>query len=314
MNAPILIIGAGIAGLSCAQRLAEHGVVSRLFDKGRGPGGRMSARRAEIDGETVRFDHGAQYFTARDADFRKQVFEWIETGIVARWPAAGEDCYVGTPAMNTPIRALAESCDVTWGARALGVSADDKGWQVNLDGETISSPGLVVAIPPEQAAELLDDAAPELALKAVGARSEPCWAMMVAFDDRLPVGDDCLRPATGPISWAARNSAKPGRAGKECWVVHASPDYSRSMIEAEPETVANILLEHLFQLVGAAPMPPIHLATHRWRYAMSGPHPDTQGAVWDIERRFGLAGDWLVEPRVEGAWLSGRNLADLIIG
>ncbi|MBJ7444199.1 MAG: NAD(P)-binding protein, partial [Sphingobium sp.] len=37
----LAIIGAGMAGLACADRLAEDGVAVRLFDKGRGPGGRM---------------------------------------------------------------------------------------------------------------------------------------------------------------------------------------------------------------------------------------------------------------------------------
>ena len=37
----IAIIGAGMAGLSCGQRLAEGGHEVELFDKGRGAGGRV---------------------------------------------------------------------------------------------------------------------------------------------------------------------------------------------------------------------------------------------------------------------------------
>ena len=36
------IIGAGIAGLACAARLAAAGYAVRLFDKGRRPGGRRT--------------------------------------------------------------------------------------------------------------------------------------------------------------------------------------------------------------------------------------------------------------------------------
>jgi monoamine oxidase len=57
------IIGSGIAGLSCADRLTSFGHEVCLFDKGRGPGGRMSTRRVEVEGHTLSFDHGAQYFT-----------------------------------------------------------------------------------------------------------------------------------------------------------------------------------------------------------------------------------------------------------
>ena len=56
----VAIVGAGIAGLSCALRLqgGDHHVT--LFDKGRGAGGRMSTRRVETPAGTAAFDHGAQ--------------------------------------------------------------------------------------------------------------------------------------------------------------------------------------------------------------------------------------------------------------
>ena len=69
----IAIIGAGMAGLTCATRLSAAGHEVSVFDKGRGPGGRMASRRVEHGGETFRFDHGAQYFTAREMAFQTQV-------------------------------------------------------------------------------------------------------------------------------------------------------------------------------------------------------------------------------------------------
>jgi predicted NAD/FAD-dependent oxidoreductase len=43
-----------------------------IYDQGsRGPGGRTSSSRpAEINGETMVFDHGAQFFTATNAKFK----------------------------------------------------------------------------------------------------------------------------------------------------------------------------------------------------------------------------------------------------
>ena len=42
---PVAIIGAGLAGLSCAQALVQSGHQVHVFDKSRGPSGRMSTRR-----------------------------------------------------------------------------------------------------------------------------------------------------------------------------------------------------------------------------------------------------------------------------
>jgi renalase len=77
----IAVIGAGIAGLSCATQLQEAGLKVSVFDKSRGPGGRMSTRR----GDDWQCDHGAQYFTARDADFQAEVARWQAAGVAALW-------------------------------------------------------------------------------------------------------------------------------------------------------------------------------------------------------------------------------------
>ena len=66
----VAVIGAGMSGLTCASRLGERGFEVSVFDKGRGPGGRSSTRRVDLDGAEVGFDHGAQYFTVRDPAVR----------------------------------------------------------------------------------------------------------------------------------------------------------------------------------------------------------------------------------------------------
>jgi hypothetical protein len=64
----VAIIGAGIAGISCARALKASGKLVTLFDKSTGPGGRASHRLFEQWGA----DHGAQYFTAREIFSRKR--------------------------------------------------------------------------------------------------------------------------------------------------------------------------------------------------------------------------------------------------
>ncbi len=78
----VLTIGAGIAGLTAARRLQENGHTVTVLDKGRAPGGHMATRRV-LNGDADRpelaelaFDHGAQYFTARDARFAHEVEGW----------------------------------------------------------------------------------------------------------------------------------------------------------------------------------------------------------------------------------------------
>lgn len=309
----ILIIGAGMAGLTCATVLAGKGHDVRVLDKGRGPGGRMAARRAEIAGETVSFDHGAQYFTARDAGFQDAVAVWEAAGVVARWNAAGENAWVGTPGMNGPIKAMAESVPVEWGVRAEAITRDSDQWSVQAGEKLYTAKIVLIAVPAEQARDLLADPVPDLAAIPAAVQSEPCWAVMAAFAEPLDLAQDALREPDAAISWAARNSAKPSRAGDECWVLHASPTRSREVLDLQKEEVAELLLADFFAQTGATPATPIHITAHRWLYAMPAP-VDGEAACFDTDNRIGIAGDYLHSPRVEGAWISGWTLAQKVLG
>ena len=307
-----LIVGAGMAGISCANALHEAGWQVRLFDKGRGPGGRMATRRVKQGGHTLHFDHGAQYFTARDARFGAAVEQWSAAGVAARWPAAGSEAWIGTPGMNGPIRFLAEKLSVSWGVRVEAVYRQAEQWRVVTGDHEQACRNLLIAIPPEQTADLLDQAMPDLTELARESHSLPCWAVLAHFDIRLGISEDTIRSDSGRIAWAARNGARPSRNGGESWVIHASPERSQELLERDKQDVAALLLADFFRQCDTAPQAPAYLTAHRWLSAMPV-LKRVRDAVWDRTARIGLAGDWLHSPRVEGAWLSGRALADAVL-
>lgn len=300
------IIGAGLAGLTAARGLTEAGHAIVLFDKARGPGGRMSTRRVETAQGLAYFDHGAQYFTVRDAGFAGTVARWQAEGVAARWPAAGDQAWVGTPGMNAIIKAEAGGHDVRWNCRIERIVREDASWRFEHDAGSESFDAAIVAVPAEQVAPLLKGHAPEWAALADATVSLPCWTVMAGFADRVDFAADCLRDH-GAIGWAARNSAKPGRTGPESWVVQGSPGWSATHLEDEPESVIAALLADLAAATGVALPETLVVQAHRWRYALSGAAGRTM--LWDGHARLGVSGDWLIGPRIESAWASGRALA-----
>lgn len=305
------IIGAGMAGLSCAGALRDLGHQPVVFDKGRGPGGRMATRRIATPLGEAGFDHGAQYLTARDPAFVAQVEHWAQAGHVARWPTAGADAWVGTPAMNAPIRAMAAELDVRWNARVDALSRDslsrDSMWQFTGDASDIGDFDVaIVATPAEQVAPLLAGHDAAIADEARSTVSDPCWTVMLAFRDRIPVVADRLVDV-GMIGSAVRNSAKPQRSGLEAWVLQANADWSRDHLEHEPATIQRALTAAFATIVQADLPPVIATSVHRWRYAKSG--TSRRGQYWNADVRLGVCGDWLIGARVEAAWLSGQRLA-----
>ncbi|MFG0274957.1 MAG: NAD(P)-binding protein [Phycisphaerales bacterium] len=320
------VIGAGIAGLGCARALHDQGHEVVVFDKGRAPGGRISTRRD--DG--AHFDHGAQYFTVRDPRFGRCVRSWVEEGVVARWrprvgivragridPAPRPDdappMLVGAPAMRSIATHLANDLTVHSGVRIASVERVEGAWRCTDDGgeNRLECDALAIAIPPVQAASLVADV-PSLRGSVAAPTLAPCWVCMVEFETNPSIEFDALRIEQGPLAWAAREASKPGRAPGNRWTLHASPAWSREHLEDDHETVARSLID-AFGAVANEERRVLRATAHRWRYAQVE-QAVGEACVYDPELQIGLAGDWCLEPRIEGAFLSGCALAGRIAG
>lgn len=326
----IAVIGAGLAGLSCAQALLQAGHTVHVFDKSRGPSGRMSTRRAEDDNGPWQCDHGAQYFTARDPAFRAEVARWQQAGVAALWdarlasfdgtawsnPATPLERFVGTPRMRTPaawlVQHLGEPALAQWQTTVQRLDHSEGGWTITSAEHGLHSPrysAVLLAVPAPQAVPLLAPVSPAGAAIAASARMRGSWAVMLRYASPVALPWEGAFINTGPLRWVARDSSKPGRTGQETWLLHASPEWSEAHIEDSAEAVTTALLTAFAALGGPAPLA---ATAHRWRYADTEPAL-TQGSWWDAQMRLGLCGDWLHGGKVEGAWLSGRALAQQVL-
>ncbi len=321
----IAVIGAGIAGLSCATALQYAGLKVTVFDKSRGAAGRMSTRR----GDGWQCDHGAQYFTARHPAFRAEVTRWQQAGVAGLWAprlrviaseSAAErtlhdssiERFVGIPRMTAPARLLADALTLRAQTTVTQLQHHEDGWRL-LTAEhgwlNECFDALLLAVPAPQAEPLLRQAAPRLAALAGSAVMRGSWTIMLRYPAPLELGFDAAFVNHDPLRWIACDSSKPGRTGEETWVLQASAAWSEAHLEDSAESVAAILIG-AFSALGA-PAPNARTA-HRWRYADTEPALDISCA-WDSETGVGLCGDWLNGGKIEGAWLSGQALARQVV-
>lgn len=312
-----------MAGLTAARILGEHGHKVVLVEKARGAGGRMATRR---QGD-YRFDHGAQYFTARDPRFLKQVQSWQKSGLVASWQpriaVVGEDRpvdprrqvtkrFVAMPGMNAICSGLAaelDECRFDWTLQSLARTAS--GWTLqSTEGEKLQADMLLLTMPPEQVRALLVDPEVDAALASV--EMQPCWSVMAVLDRPLLPDRDAAFINEGPLSWVASQSDRPGRPSVPAWVLHANPDWSNRFLEYEPDQVCDLLLDAARKLPIAQAFKVEFAAAHRWRYALAR-QPLECGALFFESKQLALAGDWCNGSRVEGAFLSGCAAAARIV-
>jgi predicted NAD/FAD-dependent oxidoreductase len=312
----VLVVGAGICGLLAAQTLAAGGSRVIVWDTGRGVGGRLATRR--LDGAV--FDHGAQYFTARDSEFRAIVQDWQKKEIVRPWATGfrlpdgtlkqdGQERFCGTAGMTTMAKHLARGLDVRLGAKVVRVTCEDGGWRLTAEaGESLTSRALLLTSPVPQSLALLATGGvtlPEPAkLELEQVEYAPCLALLV------PLSGSSLIPDPGglwlsgePISWIADNQRKGISPGSQAALtIHAGPDYSRRNWETPELEVTKELLDSAAPWLGSAPL---RTQLHRWRYSIPvTTHPE-RCVTLAHPAPVVFAGDAFGGPRIEGAALSG---------
>jgi predicted NAD/FAD-dependent oxidoreductase len=314
----VAVIGAGIAGLSCAHQLESFGISIDVFEKSRGPSGRMSTRRTQ----DWSADHGAQYFTARDPRFIQEVQRWIQAGTADIWTpkikvyedkawrdsGSQETRYVGTPNMNSSGKYLAEGLSIQYERTISQLDRSGDQWSLQCseaDEITTLYDFVVLAIPAPQASALLKNLDARASETADSAQMNACWTMMVHLPNKLTTDFDAAFINQEIIGWICRNGSKPMRQG-DMWTIHGTPSWSQENVELSKEDAQERMMECLTRL--GFNCQDSEVGMHRWRYA-SGGLENSIGYLSLPDIGLGLCGDWLNGGRVEGGWLSGLGLA-----
>ncbi len=310
------VIGAGLAGLACANALRDAGVAVTLFEKSRGLGGRLATRRRG----DLAFDHGAQYLTATSEPFASVLEGLAGGGAVAPWAPALADgnaaapapqgWFIGLPGMSAAVRPLAAGLPIRRQTQIQALERIPSGWRLRDTDGSGHGPfdAVAVCIPAPQAAALVEPIGTAFA-DIADVEMAPCWTLMAAFDDPLSAAFDGAWLQGGILSWIGRENAKPGRTadGPDRWVAHAQTGWARANLEQEREPVARALLAALTEQLGMPGARPRLLMAHRWRYAVAE-RPLFRPHMLDADRLIGTAGDWCLGNATEKAWESGDSL------
>jgi renalase len=325
----VAIVGAGISGLACARELVQQGHEVTVFEKSRGPGGRMPTRWLDRDIDPpLGFDHGTQYFQASAPAFIELIEQAQKAGAAAPWagsvvnlgyglssPHTGSTTrWVGTPGMASLARFMGQGLDIRLQCRVAGLARSGDGlYQLTLhlaDGTVRVESGfdaLVSAIPAEQVVPLFNDVHKPLASLAAAVESNVTWSVMLTPREAVKVDFDGAFVVDSPLGWICRDSSKPGRAMGERWMLQATADWSRLHQDYAADEVAKMMLDVFCNVTGQLVEEPLAITAHRWLYSLPS-NPVGMLCYLSEEHMLGACGDWLNGARVEDAFLSGHTL------
>jgi renalase len=348
----IAVQGSGVAAAAVAERLCKRHEVT-VFEAGRGPGGRMSTRRAGA----YQWDHGAQYFSPKTEAFENAVDEWCARGLSEIWEgrhcvwtanggvladpkAAAAKRYVGSPGMNEICRGMLEGVKTIYETRAVAKRhADGMGWTLKhgKSGKPLGDFDFLICSDKTAATHYRSDLDKGLlggfVKPACGVRSARSLALLLATNATKLEFNSLLLEEHPAFSWIARDDTKPGRQrtdGAECWVAHASPAFTTRFLDTQKGQYANAIRANVVRdlvpqfaalvsdINGGFAPEVVQAQGHRWGAAFPtasfDPSVGTQFYL-DADAGFAACGDYFTPfpGRVEGAWISGSSLANTLL-
>jgi predicted NAD/FAD-dependent oxidoreductase len=309
---PVVIVGAGVAGVSCARELAAAGVPVDLRERSYVPGGRLSSRT--IAGRRV--DLGASYLTCRTPEFQAVVDSWLERGLARVWtdrfpvrtPSGWEDDKPGPVRYGTPggLRSLVQ--DLATGLHGSYRSeVSDVGPGPTVDGAPAAA--VVLAMPDPQASDLLAEELTEELAAVEGREYEPVLALAAGWPERCWRDLDGVFVRDDPdLSWVADDGRRRGD-GAPVLVAHSTSSFASPYLDL-PQQAAEPMLAALLRVMEIEP-PPEWTFLHRWSLARPADAHDQPYHLGDA--MVGLCGDSWGSPKVETAWTSGRALGRALV-
>ncbi|MEG5018912.1 MULTISPECIES: FAD-dependent oxidoreductase [unclassified Microcoleus] len=337
----VAVIGAGMAGLSCAQRLRQAGYSVAVVEKSRGAGGRVATRRVQ----GTRADHGARYLEPQGDAVQGLIEVLVDRHILKLWTdtvwefrqgklsAIPRCCYVAPAGMNAIGKYLAQDLEIWFGRRVQAISTtDNQRWRLSLEvtdsnleiPQELIAKAVVVAIPAPQALMFLDaeiGLSPDFLDKLRSVEYDPCITVMAGYpatkqqdlSNLNPQWKSVSFPDNADLAWIGWDSSKRLDPSQPVFVVHSSANFAERYLEAaDLDSVGQELLDRTSEYLIPWLKQPEWLQVHRWRYAFCrNPLPVSCLAAGG-NLPLVCAGDLCGEGQIEGALRSGWAAANWV--
>lgn len=322
----IAIVGAGMAGLSCAQALHQAGYKVVVLDKSRGLGGRMATRRLQ----GTHADHGVCYLKPKSPQFQQLLDHLVDRKVSRIWtqtihecvegkiqpPSTQAACYVSATGISGIAKFLAIGLSLRLNHRVTQIEAR-QGWQLHCEfGETISAQAVVIAIPAPQAALLCESIDAALLAQIQSVEYSPCISTLAVYPVERQAEAAALEwkalvcTSDQELGWIGIDSTKQWNPVQPTVVVQSNAVFADQHLEdLDLQQVGAKMLQRAADIAAPWLAEPEVLQVHRWRYAFPIQPLAKKYLAADTGAPLLCTGDWCGGNRVESAFQAGLATA-----
>lgn len=281
----VVVVGAGLAGLVCAEQLQHQGLNVLVLDKSRGVGGRVATRRLH---DTCA-DLGLPYFSIQGKQTQQLLHRLRENNLVRPWtgniyelnsqtdllPMPTVERYIAASGLNAIAKFLAQDLEVWREWRVTGLNpTENQTWQILSDNRAIAAKAVVVAIPAPQALMLLEASPLPLPSEFLDNLSSvqfaPCMTVIAGYDrDRTQDLWQAVRFLDdSQLAWAIWESSKRDNPKQPVLTFHSTARLAQGYLDTNDlSPIGDKLCERAAQLLLPWLNNPEWYQVHQWRYA-----------------------------------------------
>tara|TARA_X000001036_G_scaffold113597_1_gene106527 strand:+ start:1941 stop:2939 length:999 start_codon:yes stop_codon:yes gene_type:complete len=318
-----IIVGSGLSGLTIANILSKNGLKTIVVDKGRKAGGRMShgvMNRSEVGGNEFKYDHGAQFFTARSDEFKKEVDFWLENKWIKKWCNGfskndGYPRYIGINGMHSLPLKISENLNVFQNTTIKTLKLLKNDWFLEgSDNINFSSKYLIMTPPLLQTIKLLSKHIylfdKNFLEQIKNINYHKCISLMMSVKKETNIKfPGAMQKPNSFWDFVTDNKLK-GISKKNCITAHASASFSDFIWEFNDEKCKNIMIDELAKLVN---FDKIETKIHKWKYAKPKQVFNYFFKQAIHNQNLIITGEIFGGAKVEGAFLSGFNTANYLV-
>ena len=321
----VAVIGAGITGITLANLLQKK-VKLTVFEKSRGVGGRMSTRRVE----PYQFNHGAQYFKVENKEFKYFLQPLIQNKIIKHMEANhieifnkevikstknyNKKYYIAESKMSSVVKYLInDNFFIKLLCKIEKTIKENNKWFI-IDSNKVSYgpyDWLFITIPPNQAVEILYNNFKFMdIIKKIKMRS--CYSLMLGFNKVKKFDFDTALFLNEDVQWLSIK--KKILENKEYYnlLINSSYNFAEQNINGSKDKISNYLIKQVTDILKCDLNNYGHKALHFWKYAMSEKN-NNLGSLLDEDLKVIVCGDWCMNGKVEGAFLSAKDAANNLL-